>query len=46
MDAAHCQRNLELPGRQAFRQTSSDYLDNINRRREEPSRLWVGWFIG
>lgn len=34
MDAAHCQRNLELPGRRAFRQTSADNLVNVNRDEE------------
>lgn len=40
MEAAHCQQNVELPRRQAFRQTSGDCLDKINR--DEKNHLGCG----
>lgn len=46
MDAAHCQRNLELPGRRAFRQTSGDNLVNVNRDEENHLGFGQGHSLG
>lgn len=40
MATVHCQQNLELPGKQTFRQASEDSLDYVHR--DEKTHLCCG----
>lgn len=42
MATVHCQQNLELPGKQTFRQASEDSLDYVHR--DEKTYLCCGQY--